>query len=502
MKRIILLLFVVLTWGTVQAATRTTTGNSTNWNATSAWSGNKVPDVVDWPYDIAIVTNNMSRSGNLFVKGNNRNREQIVVQNNSTLSISSNTLRINNSTVRVKAGSRIIVNNLLLENNANIIVEQGATLTVNNTISMSGGGDMTANGIISAGGGVTLGNNSNITVGSNANMTFNSTLSVSGSGGGITSTGTISIASTVNIGNGSVNVNGGTVDLGGNITVVSDGRLRVNSGDFNVANNFSGTGSGGTVVGAGANLNVGNTLSLTNDGKITGGGRISWVNASVSNSGVSSSYIGCADGVTRLHGNTVNDGTSLNSKSNFSIELTPCALTLPVELLYTKGEVVEGDAVISWATIMELNNDYFTIEKSYDGENWETIGEVDGAGDSQEIIHYSFIDENIENRVVYYQIKQTDFDGKFSYSNIVSVFEEGDLRIYPNPSTGYFNVALVGGVYSKYEVYDIRSSAIVESVIEETTSLFGIDLSEYSKGIYLVKFYSSQGVTTKKIIVE
>jgi len=74
-----------------------------------------------------------------------------------------------------------------------------------------------------------------------------------------------------------------------------------------------------------------------------------------------------------------------------------------------------------WVTSNEINNDYFTIEKSNDGINFEIVEIILGAGNSDILLEYSFVDKNPINGISYYRLKQTDFDGKFEYSDIISV---------------------------------------------------------------------------------
>ena len=95
---------------------------------------------------------------------------------------------------------------------------------------------------------------------------------------------------------------------------------------------------------------------------------------------------------------------------------------LPIELLYFNGVKFENNNnKLSWSTSSESNNDYFNIERSEDGYNWNSIMTENGAGDSEIQIYYSFVDYNINRIINYYRLKQTDFDGKFKYSDIISV---------------------------------------------------------------------------------
>lgn len=95
---------------------------------------------------------------------------------------------------------------------------------------------------------------------------------------------------------------------------------------------------------------------------------------------------------------------------------------MPIELESFEAVILENtDVQLNWITLSELNNDYFNIERSNDGTNWKSIAKLDAAGDSQERKYYSFLDKTPNSEINYYRLKQTDFDGAFTYSNIESV---------------------------------------------------------------------------------
>lgn len=96
-------------------------------------------------------------------------------------------------------------------------------------------------------------------------------------------------------------------------------------------------------------------------------------------------------------------------------------VNLPIELLYFKGSLYNSDNILHWSTASEDNNDYFTIEKTKDGIDWEVVDREPGAGNSSNQLYYSFVDENVESIINYYRLKQTDYDGKFKYSDIISI---------------------------------------------------------------------------------
>ncbi len=117
--------------------------------------------------------------------------------------------------------------------------------------------------------------------------------------------------------------------------------------------------------------------------------------------------------------------------------------TLPVEW---GAIVVENDGQnnhLFWKTEVEINNEYFEIQYSGDGETFRTIGKVEGAGTSSESVDYEFVHREVYSGLNYYRIKQVDYEGYFAYSDIVverRILENLELSIYPNPTSELLNI--------------------------------------------------------------
>lgn len=109
-----------------------------------------------------------------------------------------------------------------------------------------------------------------------------------------------------------------------------------------------------------------------------------------------------------------------------SSNMESCEILLPVELQYFQAKPEEESVMLEWSTLTEINNDFFTIEKSVNGVDFTPIAQIQGAGTSQQERSYSYIDEKAiamaaGEKALFYRLKQTDFNGSFSYSNIVSI---------------------------------------------------------------------------------
>lgn len=143
------------------------------------------------------------------------------------------------------------------------------------------------------------------------------------------------------------------------------------------------------------------------------------------------------------------------------LEIEVCqAITLPIELSSFSAKVEEGDVKVEWTTATERNNDYFTIERSKDGTNFEEVARVDGAGNSTSTLNYRSVDTHPYQGTSYYRLKQTDFDGETKTFEVVSVsIQENDLLVWPNPASVGDRINCSGS----FEVYDMSGREIAQA---------------------------------------
>ena len=110
---------------------------------------------------------------------------------------------------------------------------------------------------------------------------------------------------------------------------------------------------------------------------------------------------------------------------------------LPVEFIYFTATDAGATVQLNWSTAQEINSNYFSIERSYDGNVFETIGRVSAAGQSNSVLNYGFTDRVSGEGTLFYRIKQVDIDNKFMYSKITSIVKNKlsafDLKLLGNP---------------------------------------------------------------------
>jgi hypothetical protein len=177
---------------------------------------------------------------------------------------------------------------------------------------------------------------------------------------------------------------------------------------------------------------------------------------------------------------------------------------LPIELVSFDGVCENGKVNLKWSTASETNNDFFSIEKTIDGISYSLLGTIDGASNSVRTLNYSFNDNNPVESTSYYRLKQTDFDGKYKYSDVISVdcnqIRSGNIISYPNPASHNVTIELPGN--SKIlpvEIINARGQIIYSGTI---TNKINLPTSELISGIYFIKIITDYKVLTEKIIIE
>jgi hypothetical protein len=165
-------------------------------------------------------------------------------------------------------------------------------------------------------------------------------------------------------------------------------------------------------------------------------------------------------------------------------------IPLPVELLYFSGQSDDAGNHLYWATASEKDNAGFELERSGNHADFETIGRLNGAGDSQGLQRYAFLDEQPLSNVNYYRLKQLESSGAFVYSNIVCLKSgtEPALKAYPNPGDGLFYIA-----GKALEDQPVRLFNLLGQSFEAIVRNHEIDLRGFPVGVYFLQLAGEIG---------
>ena len=177
---------------------------------------------------------------------------------------------------------------------------------------------------------------------------------------------------------------------------------------------------------------------------------------------------------------------------------------LPVDLLYWKGADKGNYNQLNWKTATETDNHYFTIDRSFDGETWETVAFVEGHGTTNMPLEYQFDDQINGRGLVYYRLQQTDFDGTTEVFDVIVIENLEDnvnLLLYPNPSDGYFTLQSSGSLDgAKWKLMDLNGKDVAVDVIEKDGKIL-FDMNNKASGHYLLRVAQGNKTEIFKVIV-
>ena len=195
--------------------------------------------------------------------------------------------------------------------------------------------------------------------------------------------------------------------------------------------------------------------------------------------------------------------------------ITSIENALPVELISFDVYAVENSALLQWETAIEINNEKFEVERSADAISFQKIGEVQGNGNSTSLQQYSFTDEDAHNfasqknqTVVYYRLKQIDYDGAFEYTEIHAAnFSASNFMaslLFPNPAQSNTRIEYELSDASDVEIsiYDLNGRKIISLSDEhQTAGKHSLDFNTdmLAAGIYFVRM-NAGGIICKKLV--
>lgn len=204
------------------------------------------------------------------------------------------------------------------------------------------------------------------------------------------------------------------------------------------------------------------------------------------------------------------DGFTFVSVGSFGFEVA-----LPVDLLSFDAVPVNNFKVrCQWSTLSEFNNDFFTLERSSDNLLFDEVGVVDGAGTSNEINSYTFYDDTPLYGLSYYRLKQTDFDGAFSYSIPVPVKlvkeNNSSFKVFPNPIVQTSNIVFDAGLdvsNAVIEICDVQGKRVyskgLNSLLCVGDNVYVFNKEQLKPGVYfLLLKKTSMAESTIKLIIQ
>lgn len=178
---------------------------------------------------------------------------------------------------------------------------------------------------------------------------------------------------------------------------------------------------------------------------------------------------------------------------------------LPIEL--TDFSAIKQDQTVrlDWTTATETNNKGFFIERSADGERWQTLGFVAGQGNSTTSVSYSFLDEKPLPGINYYRLLQVDFDGRETFSAVVPVTLEdrpGKLAIYPNPVAAGSEVLITYPFSDDEAMASLRILDATGRQVAVSNDAKRLSTTDLQPGVYWLEIRSDLGYSIGKLVVQ
>jgi hypothetical protein len=198
-------------------------------------------------------------------------------------------------------------------------------------------------------------------------------------------------------------------------------------------------------------------------------------------------------------GSNVFEFTSISSISNtrrFTIGTINATQTpLPIELMTFQASLTANvEVALTLETASETKNDFFTVQRSRNGVTWEALSTVDGAGNSNIAIKYHSYDYHPFGKTVFYRLKQTDFDGLYSYSMVrkveIDINEDAQLFVFPNPANDRFKLQTKTSIKAaKIAFYNTLGQEVTNDVtlLEHSDKNFIFNISKLNHGTYYLK---------------
>lgn len=184
----------------------------------------------------------------------------------------------------------------------------------------------------------------------------------------------------------------------------------------------------------------------------------------------------------------------VNSTKYFTIASVSPFTSLRVQLQQFSASTVNNEWVnLNWQTTAETGTNYFTIERSVNGTRWETAATVQGAGNTNAVKNYSTIDKYPYTGASYYRLKQTDANGKSTYSAVKTVtidkIKGNELIVYPNPAENQLTIKGSAAELKTMRLYNLAGQDLTNliKITAQTNTSMVINISKLETGIYSIK---------------
>ncbi|MEL6143261.1 MAG: T9SS type A sorting domain-containing protein [Bacteroidota bacterium] len=187
-----------------------------------------------------------------------------------------------------------------------------------------------------------------------------------------------------------------------------------------------------------------------------------------------------------------------------------CNAALPVELVDFQARANRSQEVeLSWQTEVEINNDYFVVEHATDNRDFQDLLRVNGAGNYDGILNYEALHPNPASGNNYYRLRQVDYDGTFTHSDLrrVTIARSAGVNgveIYPNPTTSFVRVDFTQALAEKgrIELFNWHGQQVRSLAVDAGAMGQQLEVDDLPRGTYLLRVNFGGSSTTKKLVLQ
>lgn len=182
---------------------------------------------------------------------------------------------------------------------------------------------------------------------------------------------------------------------------------------------------------------------------------------------------------------------------------------MPVSLINFDAQVRNTSVQLSWSTATESNSDHFDVERSTDGVNFTSIGQVTASGNSNDVKTYGYTDDkayNLGKTQLYYRLHLVDKDGRTAYSKVAPVMLTGSpvaFKIFPNPVHDELKVQYSTLAKSTISITGMNGKQLYQATLDANShGIHRVNVSNYPAGTFILKFVNEGKVSIQKFIKE
>jgi len=321
---------------------------------------------------------------------------------------------------------------------------------------------------------------------------------------------------------GTTTITAGTLELGASEVISNSSNVVMNGGTLSTGSAAGNSETVGTLtLNANSTINLGTgshnlNFAASNGATWTGGAlmRINgWTGSYNGTTGTAGKiYAGSSAELSAAKLNQIyfykSGGGQYKASQLGTGEIVPTS-ALPVQLIYFNGELMEDNVLLSWQTASEINNEKFIVEKSFDANNWFSIAELKGAGNSTNVLNYSFVDDALILGTQYYRLTQVDFDGAKETFQTIDVSKIAtapfEIKVFPNPMKEEVKVSFLADKqgYSRFRIYAESGQEMYGGLVGtvQRENSFYFNTSSFAEGTYIFKIEKENGVvSTVKVV--